>query len=287
MKSALLALLTLVTVIAFAQDQDFHLDKEYAINKNGIIDLSSTDAKVFITGTSRTGTAHVKIDRAVVTKGWFSSRGEFRVDVDADNGNLRIKEHRNNVHIGVVGYYREEYKIQIEAPEGVSLTIRGDDGDYFIKNIDGKISLDFDDGDAQLTDCDGTEFSFRLDDGDVSMDKGKGELTVRGDDADVEILNASFTSINADMDDGDLIVHTSLSNNGDYRINAEDGSIVLNVLGGGGEFIVHHDDARVTSQGNFDTTEDSENYTKMTLPNGTAKVNIRADDASVKLVAKI
>jgi hypothetical protein len=286
MKPTLLAAFMLITVLALAQDHDFHLDKEYAINKNGIIDLSSSDAKVFITGTNRTGTAHVKIDRVVVTKGWFTSRGEFHVDVDADNGNLRIKERENNIHIGVVGYYREDYKIQIEAPEGVSLTVRGDDGDYFIKNIDGKISLDFDDGDAQLTGCDGNAFSFRLDDGDVTMDSGRGELTVRGDDADVEILNASFTSISADMDDGDLIVHTSLTDGGDYRINSEDGSIVLNILSGGGEFRVRHDDARITSQGNFNRTEDDENFTLLTLPNGTAKVSIRADDASVKLVAK-
>lgn len=286
MKHILLSFLLFFAVCAFAQDDDFHLDKEYAISKNGTIDLSSSDAEVIITGTSRAATAHVKIDRTVVVKGWYKTKGSFRVEVETENGNLKIREQQNSMNVGVIGYYDEKYKIEIEAPEGSSLVIRGDDGDYFIKNIDGSISMNFDDGDAQLTGCDGSDFRFRLDDGDVKMDSGKGSLEVIADDADIEILNAAFTSINARLDDGDFLVHTSLLNKGDYSIDLQDGMVLLEVLQGGGEFSIRHDDSHVKAEGNFRTVEETESFTKLLLGQGSAKVTVRADDASVRLLAK-
>jgi hypothetical protein len=286
MKPLLLSVFLLFTVDAFAQDQDFHLDKEYAINKTGTIDLNSSDAEVIITGSERSATARVKIDRVVTMKGWYTSRGNFKVDVVADNGNLKMTEHQSSVNVVMVGYINEKYKIQIEAPEGTSLVIHGDDGDYFIKNIDGTISLDIDDGDAQLTGCNGSEFKFRFDDGDLKMDTGKGSLDVVADDADIEILEASFSSIDARLDDGDFVVHTSLPNNGRYTVDLQDGMVLFDVLSGGGEFSVRHDDASVHVQGSFDTKEDSENFTRLTLNKGTAKVSIHADDANVRLNAK-
>lgn len=286
MKPILLSLGLLVSLAVFAQDDDFHLDKEYAISATGTIDLSSSDADVIITGSSRSATARVKIDRTVTIRGWYKSSGDFKVDVETENGNLRIRERENSVNIGVIGYFDEKYKIEIEAPQGTSLVIRGDDGDYFIKNIQGSISMNFDDGDAQLVNCTGSDFKFRLDDGDLKMDAGKGSLDVVADDADIEILNATFTSINARFDDGDFIVHTSLANGGDYEIDSQDGTVELNVLGGSGVFSIRHDDSQIDADGEFNTLEDSDTYTKLSLGSGTAKVSIRADDASVRLIAR-
>jgi hypothetical protein len=269
----------------FAQEGDFHLDKVYKISKNGVIDLGSSDANVFITGSLRPD-AHVKIDRTVVTKGVHTTREDFRVDVDAENGNLRIREHQNSFSSGFISYHKEDYKIVIEAPEGVSLTVRGDDGDYFIKNINGEISMSIDDADAELSDCKGNKFSFRLDDGDLRMNGGKGSIEIDADDADVEIHDAQFASIDANMDDGDLIIETSLVNNGSYSLRSQDGSVNLTITGGGGEFDIRHDDGNVVTQGNFKTIYESEDQTRVSLANGSAKVTVRADDARVRLTAQ-
>lgn len=286
MKTILSLSLVFLVSFAFAQQDDFHLDKEYAIASGGTIDLNSSDADVTITGTKRGATARVKIDRVVTVKGWYKSEGTFNVSVNAENGNLIIREQQSSVNIGIIGYYSEDYKILIEAPEGVSLTIRGDDGDYIIKNINGAISMNFDDGNAQLTNCLGDRFSFRLDDGDIRMDKGRGSIEVVADDADVEILEATFSSINARLDDGDFIVHTSLENGGDYSIDTEDGMVFFDILSGGGEFSIRHDDSSIRADGDFKVLEDTESYKKLALGNGTARIKVRADDASVKLIAK-
>lgn len=278
--------LIFLTSFAFAQQDDFHLDKEYAIGKNGTIDLKSSDADVEIRGTARGATARVKIDRVVTVKGWYKSEGTFNINITANSGDLTIREEQNSVNIGVIGYYKEDYKILIEAPEGVSLSIRGDDGDYVIKNINGSITMNFDDGNAQLINCGGDRFSFRLDDGDIRMDKGRGSLEVVADDADVEVLDASFSQINARLDDGDFIVHTALQNGGDYSIDTEDGMVFFDVLSGGGEFSIRHDDSSIRADGDFKVLEDTERLKKLVLGNGTAQVRVRADDASVKLIAR-
>jgi hypothetical protein len=262
---------------------NFHLDKEFKMESAGVIHLSSSDAKVFIIGSSR-ATAHVKIDREVTTKGLIFGEEKFTVDVTEQNGDLLIKERSGSTHVGMVGYYNEKYTMNIEVPTGASLVIRGDDGDYFIKAVNGSIELDLDDADVELAGCLGSNFKVRLDDGDLRMDTGKGTLEVDADDADIIIKSAAFEKIMADIDDGDFVVETSLSENGDYYIDGQDGLISFTVLGGGGKFDIHHDDARVVAEGNFNTVEKSEDRTRLTLANGNAKVNIHADDARVRLI---
>jgi hypothetical protein len=146
--------------------------------------------------------------------------------------------------------------------------------------------MNFDDGNAQLTSCGGDLFSFRLDDGDIRMDKGRGSLEVVADDADVEILDAKFSRINARLDDGDFIVHTSLENGGEYDIDTEDGMVFFDILSGGGDFSIRHDDSSIRADGDFKVLEETDSFKKLTLGGGTARVKVRADDASVKLIAK-
>jgi hypothetical protein len=283
-KTAFLFVFTVLSISIFAQTGTFKLDKDYSISKTGTLDLRSSDADVFITGSART-TAHVKIERTVESKGVVWGDETFSVDIDEENGNLLIRERQERVRVGVIGYYREHYKIEIQVPLGVSLKIQGDDGDYFIKNINGAVSLDIDDADAELSDCTGTQFSFNIDDGDISMNGGQGDLEIDGDDSDIKIRNGKFASIRAEIDDGDLSIETSLAGNGNYSLDSQDGSIVLNILGGGGTFDIHHDDARVVTEGNFTSIQKDEDRTKVSLTGGSAKINIRLDDGSVRLSA--
>ncbi|CAN5187227.1 hypothetical protein BH09BAC3_BH09BAC3_01630 [soil metagenome] len=288
MKSILVVFLVLSAIEGTAQqtEGEFHLDKEYNISANGKVDLNSSDAKVYITGSSRK-TAHVKIDRVVTTKGFtFGGRDEFSVDISEQNGDLEIKEHSNYVSVGMVGYRYESYTIKIEAPEGSSLKIKGDDGTYTITNINGAISMQLDDADVNMVQCSGDKFRFRLDDGDLTMDEGRGSLELEGDDSDVNIKNANFTFVEAKVDDGEMIIETSLSDDGEYRIESQDGKISFVVTKGGGKFDILHDDGRVITEGGFTIVEESDDRTRLALANGFARVNIRTDDSRVRLIKR-
>lgn len=268
--------------VALAQDSEFHLDEEYPMDKSGTIDLRVSDARVFVTGSSRS-TAHVKIDRTVTMKGLYSSEEEFRVDVDPVNGGLVIREHQNTTTSGIITYLKENYKVEIAAPEGASLVIRGDDGDFFIKNVNGQLSLSVDDAAVQTTGCGGDKFSFRIDDGDLRMDGGRGELALEADDADIEIYAAAFLSVDVQIDDGDMVLETSLSDAGSYEVETEDGDVDLRVTAGGGIFSISHDDAGIRLHGPFETKDSEDNFSRVVLPGGNANVRIRADDAVVHL----
>lgn len=287
MKSVFTFIFAIVVGSSTAQQNDgiFQLDHDYPMSATGTVKLSSSDAKVYITGSNRTN-AHVKIYRQVTTRGIVFGREEFGVDVQENDGNLVIREKSNSSVVGMVGYHYEKYEITLEIPEGASLQVKGDDGDYRIRNVDGKITMDLDDADVELSACSGDYFRFQLDDGDIIMDEGRGSLDIDADDADVKISNAHFTSILADVDDGDLEIETSLADNGQYRISGQDGLIALTVTNGGGKFYIRHDDTRVTTDGDWDQVYRSDDRTELVLAHGNARVDIHSDDARIRLVRR-
>jgi DUF4097 and DUF4098 domain-containing protein YvlB len=281
-KTSMLTMGLLTAQYGLAQDDTFKLDKSYEIEPKGTIHLNTDDANIRIIGSDRKD-VHVEIFRKITRKGMVFGNETFEVQITPRNGNLYIKDEQLQVHVGVVGYVREEYEITIEAPNGVSLDIDGDDDDYNIRNIHGSIAMDVDDGDAQLTNCQGDSFEFNFDDGDLTMDRASGSLKLSLDDGDAEIQNASFDHIDARADDGDIELATSLSDHGNYSFRVDDGNIDLTVLKGGGTFHIYHDDGHVSASQDFQIKVKEEDETKLELNTGTAQVKIRSDDASVRL----
>lgn len=281
---SIFALVVASSAVAQKNPINFHLDKEFKFSTTGTIKLNVSDANVIITGSARE-TAHVKIDRVITTKGWTFGKESFDVNITEEAGDLTIRQ-KSRSFTGVIGYCSERYSILLELPANAGLTVHGDDGDYKVKNINGAISFDLDDADVELTDCAGSSFYFNMDDGHVNMNGGNGKLEIKGDDTDVRITNASFSSMVSSTDDGSLSIETSLTDNGDYRIRAEDGSVILSVTGGGGKFDIRHDDGHVSADSKFELTRDSDEEKLFTLANGTANVSIRTEDARVKLISR-
>jgi len=246
--------------------------------------LYSDDANVDIIGSSRKD-VHVYIYRKEMVRGLrIGSEREFEVDVDERNGDLIIRERESSGHsFMTVGVLMEDYEISLEVPKGVSLVLKGDDDDYRIENVNGSITLDVDDGDAELRNCNGNHFDFNVDDGDIEMRGGNGFLYVRSDDGDVIIRDGNFSEINATLDDGDIVIETTLTDKGEYSFRVDDGSIDFKVLGGGGEFEIRHDDSRIISSDSFRIIEEDENETRLKLSNGSARIIMRADDSRIRL----
>jgi len=224
----------------------------------------------------------VKIDWKLNTTGIVSGRKDFDVEVTPKNGDLTIRQ-REKGNLSVVGSVNEDYTIVIEVPRGVSLKLRGDDDDYTIRNINGAIVLNNDDGDARLTQCGGNYFEFNVDDGDVELDQGQGELIVKMDDGNLEVENGKFSKIDARNDDGDLIIETSLEDGGTYALKSSDADIRFTVTEGGGNFDIRHDDSSIRTSDSFRMIEEDETFTRLQLPNGNADVSIRTDDSQIRL----
>jgi len=272
--------------LSFAQrdrddDRDYHLDQTYDMSATGTLHLSSNDADVRIIGSNRSD-VHVKIDRVVESRGINRDRS-FEMEVETKGDDLHITERKGRGGRFTMGYYRLDYDIVIELPEGASLRVQGDDDDYYIKNVNGAIEMEVDDGDIELEDCKGDDFEFNLEDGDLKMEGGKGKIYVRIDDGDVDIRDGKFEDVEMVVEDGSIIVETEIFDKGMYEIRADDARIDFVVLAGGGEFSVTKDDGRVRASSEFETIRETDYRSELKLAGGKAEVQIRTNDGSVRL----
>lgn len=264
------------------RDGEFHLDKTYSIGASGTLYLNSEDAEVRITGSNRSD-AHVKIDRTQQIKGFSSGRSEFNILVENRGDDLHIIEReRSGVRIQM-GSIRTDYRIEIELPESVSLRVKGEDDDYVVRNVSGKIYMETEDGDIEIIDCRSTKFEFRLEDGDLKIDGGMGSLTVESEDGDIEVRRGNFKDIDIDIEDGDVILETSLFDEGRYSVRSEDSSVDFMVTNGGGEFSILKDDGSVRASSEFETVRETDHRSELKLEGGKANVEIRTEDGRVRL----
>lgn len=281
----LLSFVLLFPLLGNAQSTDeFNLDETYEIDPNGTISLQSDDADVTITGSDRSD-VRVVVNYKREVRGFTIGDGDrFEMIVEQRGGDLAIyeKERDNGTRISV-GSVKEDYEIRIEAPRSVSLKLEGDDETYRISSIDGALRLDADDTDIELTDCNGDDFSFSLDDGSLSMDQGKGRLQLDLDDGDVRILNGDFREIEAESDDSEIEITTRLDDQGSYTFDFDDGDLRLNIAGGGGDFDIHHDNADISADREFEEVMDDDDRSIYRLLNGNAKISIDTDDGNIEL----
>ena len=275
---------SIIVRLSWKEAHSTRLDEIYKIDENGTIYLSADDANVTIKGENRNDVA-VKIDYEVRSKGVQWGSREFRVDVANRGGDLHIEEYKKS-NATIMGYVSSDYTIEILAPVGVNLDIRGDDDDYMITAVNGEISIDADDADAVLKGCGGDRFFFDIDDGDIKMDQGRGQLTARMDDGDIEIINAAFDEIDYRADDGDFALETSIGPNAMYKISGDDSTFDLVVTKGGGSFTINHDNGRIDYDNNFQLMDKDEDRTVLNLTGGRAKIIISGDDIRVSLATR-
>lgn len=270
---------------ASAQSTDeFNMDQVYAVDQNGTISLQSDDARVTITGSDRSDVrVVVRYKREV--KGFTIGDGDrFEMIVEERAGNLAIYEkERDNGGRLSVGSVKEEYEISIEAPRNVSFNLEGDDETYLIAGIDGSIRLDADDTDIELTGCNGDDFSFSMDDGSINMDGGSGRLVIDLDDGEARIMNGDFNEIALEGDDSNITITTRLDDEGSYNFEFDDADLQLNIIGGGGDFDIRHDNADISVGREFEEVLDDENRSIYRLLGGNAKVSIDTDDGDIDL----
>ncbi|MBL6448344.1 DUF4097 family beta strand repeat protein [Fulvivirga sp. 29W222] len=279
-------LLTLICLFPFfinAQDDVYNLDKTYEIASNGLIRLTSSDAKVYITSTNRTN-ARVKVYRNL--KGSLSlGLSSFAMDIKTGNGSLIITEKYSGSRINLMGSSGEEYKIEIEAPKNVRLDIHGDGDKYKISNIDGSIEMYLDDADADLKNCNGKDFRFTFYDSDIRLDKGAGSLFVKANDGDLQISEGKFDKVNATIEDGDLVMTNALANSGEYFYDIDDGNLILNFTEGGANIDITHEDTQINASEDFTPIQKNENRTRLAFKTSNASVKIRAEDSMVSMTS--
>ena len=68
-------------------------------------------------------------------------------------------------------------------------------------------------------------------------------------------------------------------------MRVSDGEVNFQVTEGGGEFDIRHDDTKLNSTGRFTMIKSDDDHTQLSLPNGSANVDISIDDGHIELQA--
>ena len=135
-----------------------------------------------------------------------------------------------------------------------------------------------------LVQCKGSAFNLRTNDGKVNMDRGEGFLEFQWRRRQYRCKECSVHQVfGATINDGHFNVESSLTNNGQYYVKTNDGSVDFTISAGGGKFDVTHNDGHVSTLGNFNVTEKSDNRSHITLADGTAQVEVETNDGNVRL----
>lgn len=248
-----LFLLLAVAPPAVAEDR-FDLDETYQVAPDGTIELSTRDADVTIVGSQRDD-VHVEIRWRRTLTGLGVVQGDFEVEITRSGGNLSIREVPRDRSVMAVGMLNTTYEVRIQAPAGVSLDLRGDDDDYDISDINGRIALEADDGNIRLRQCGGDEFDLTFKDGELEMDGGSGALRLQYDDGRADLRGVTFRDIRMKGNDGSLRLRGDLGGDGRYAFELDDGSMDLDVGDGGGDFSFVYADGRLELKGGAGTAD--------------------------------
>ena len=282
MKHFLLFSFCLAAIMVSAQNE-FHLEEEFKIDADGTLYLESEDADVTITATDRSN-VYVKIDRVVKVKGVSSENYQkFDFAISERNGNLYLEERSESRINFTVGYMSEDYTIDIEVPRQVSLDLEGEDDDYVIYSAGGEITLEVEDGDAEIKDFKGSGIDFLSEDGNLHLEGGSGYLHVETEDGDIEVEGGDFKDVDVETEDGDVELVTNLYSRGEYVFKTDDGDLELIFPEGGGMIEIHHDDCDIRTSEQYRLVRDSEDKTVVQSGNGDADVKIFIEDGSVRL----
>ena len=239
--------------------------KTFKMNKGGLIHLSANEGEVIIRGWDKD---EVKLH--MVKRAWGRGRREaearleeIEVAIRENSNRLMIREivpeHQGSVNVFRLfdrdfweeeGWHSQVVDFELWVPRQVNLRIKGDESDVDISEVEGKVTVDVDEGDVMLADVRSEEMQIRLDEGDVTLidceSTDDGLLKVDSDEGRITLRNGRFHEVDLASDEGSLIVDAATiqrfwlstdegdveaffipSKGGSYRIEADEGDIEI------------------------------------------------------------
>ncbi len=277
----LIGIAIILPISLVVAQEEYKLDKTYPVKKNALVTISTDDADIIINGSDRND-VHLKVYRKVELIG-TGTETKFEIQVEEREGNLYIRENRSSGSSYWVGYKSTEYKIELEIPAEVKLVVSEDDGDIVLNNISGDLDIDCEDGDLELNQFSGKNLNIEMEDGDIKINNASGFLSLRSEDGDVEANSCSFNKIDLNTEDGDVNIQTSLSQNSQYKLSAEDGDIKFYISGSGAKIDLNAEDGNININGDFNSISKDENSRHLEFGDNSAIVTISTEDGDIKV----
>ncbi len=196
---------------------------------------------------------------------------------------------------------------ELTVPREINLNLANDEGDVEVKSIVGDVEIHVDEGDIKISDIEFNELSLLTDEGDiegVDLKNPDGRLTIEVDEGDVwcenvsirrlkvecdegdiTFKNLSCNSCNISIDEGDVELDISMTENDRYRISADEGNISF--------YLPHDPDVKLDLEAedgairsDFDvriSKKDDRRICRDTIGDGNALIEVYTDEGTIYL----
>ncbi len=120
---------------------------------------------------------------------------------------------------------------ELIVPREVNLRLETDEGKIDVKQIQGDLEIEVDEGDVRLTSIEFSDLIITSDEGDLylnDMNGSKGMLNIESDEGRIRIDNCQVEKFKVDSDEADVIVRKLIA--GSIDINTDEGDIEIDFV---------------------------------------------------------
>lgn len=224
--TALLAATVLVAdaAAAHAGDIDRDYSRQFPAPPGTRLVLQHGDGDVTVSAWEKPEIDIHIVYRGTVKQVGFGSTPDFHAEFRESGHTITvIGRESSGVNFGMRIVNIQEYTYTVQAPRGVALEIRGDDGDVEVRDRAAEVDCREEDGNVTLDGITGP-VTVHLDDGDLAVSNLEGKLVVNGEDGNVQVESSRLSEARLRLDDGDLRM-TDCSGSLDAQL--EDGNVDL------------------------------------------------------------
>jgi DUF4097 and DUF4098 domain-containing protein YvlB len=168
------------------QQRGDRIDTTFTFARSGVIDLSSIDGDITVTG-------------------W--TRNEVKVHAESERGRLRwnFSSSRITIETELVRGRSGDTSYELSVPQGVRVILRSTSGDLSSKGTHGAVDANTTSGDIDVSDAT-DRVELQTVSGDVAATGLGGEVEVGSVSGDVEVHDVDARSLHAESTSGDLVL---------------------------------------------------------------------------------
>ncbi|MCG3120811.1 MAG: hypothetical protein ALAOOOJD_03700 [bacterium] len=158
---------------------------------------------------------------------------------------------------------------ELKVPRQCQLLLESDEGDITVRQIEGEVSVDSDEGNIDLENLAGGEISAATDEGEINcrhFQLTDHRLQLSGDEGTVHASDIVARSVWAETDEGDIVLLRI--NAGGGKLNSDEGDIDL--------------EASRFDEGSWNISTDEGDVALMIPANADAEITLESDDGNIR-----
>jgi Putative adhesin len=177
-----------------------------------------------------------------------------------------------------------DVELEIEVPEGCSVTVQTDEADVDIRGTHAPVSVVAEQGDVDVQDA-SAECAVRTTQGDITLRRITGRLNLHTTDGDSEILESRLGSCSVHSTNGDVTLETSLARPGEYKVETVNGDVELLIARGTGATVeLRSANGDVSAKVPAEVLESGAHHWRGEINGGGAQVKIGSANGDLELV---